>query len=184
MAQEVHWSRADKEEIAQPVGWVERSDTHQIAIDALMGIAALHPSYVYATSIIEEIMPVTALNHYNLRAPQPLLDAIRDFYCDVVSLKVGARPPFDSVGYWLYAGADPILHLVVARADEKRGAGEYGTFDHVAFTCQGRREMEMHLRARGVAFRVAEVPGAGQVQFFLKDPAGNGVELNFSTSDA
>ena len=129
-------------------------------------------------------MPVTALNHYNLRAPQPLLDQLRDFYCDIVGLKEGARPPFNFPGYWLYADENPILHLVEARADEKRGAGQFGTFDHIAFTCNGRREMEAHLTARGIAFRVAEVPGAGQVQFFLKDPAGNGVELNFSAHDA
>ena len=128
-------------------------------------------------------MPVTALNHYNLRAPQPLLNQIRDFYCDVVGLEEGERPPFNFFGYWLYAGSNPILHLVEAHAAEQRGAGEFGTFDHVAFTCHRRREMESQLRARGVAFRVAEVPGAGQVQLFLKDPAGNGVELNFSASD-
>ena len=128
-------------------------------------------------------MPVTALNHYNLRAPQPRLDAIRDFYCNVVGLKEGARPPFKFPGYWLYAGSDPILHLVEARADEERGAGQFGTFDHIAFTCNGRRAMDTHLAACGITFRVAEVPGAGQVQYFLKDPAGNGVELNFSAHD-
>ena len=43
--------------------------------------------------------------------------------------------------------------------------------------------MDAHLAACGITFRVAEVPGAGQVQYFLKDPAGNGVELNFSAHD-
>ena len=159
MAEEIHRRGADQEKIA--------------------GIGASLISIDFRI-----IMPVTALNHYNLRAPRPLLDAIRNFYCDVVGLKEGARPPFNFFGYWLYAGNDPILHLVEAHGTEQRGAGEFGTFDHVAFTCHGRREMEAQLLSRGVAFRVAEVPGAGQVQFFLKDPAGNGVELNFSGDDA
>ena len=159
MAEEIHRRGADQEKI--------------------VGIAASPISIDFRI-----IMPVTALNHYNLRAPRPLLDAIRNFYCDVVGLKEGARPPFNFFGYWLYAGNDPILHLVEAHGAEQRGAGEFGTFDHVAFTCHGRREMEAQLLSRGVAFRVAEVPGAGQVQFFLKDPAGNGVELNFSGDDA
>jgi hypothetical protein len=30
---------------------------------------------------------------------------------------------------------------------------------------------------------VAHVPVTGQVQLFFKDPAGNGVELNFSVAD-
>ncbi len=30
---------------ASPVGWVERSETHQSIADAMMGFAALYPSY-------------------------------------------------------------------------------------------------------------------------------------------
>lgn len=125
-------------------------------------------------------MPVTALNHYNLRAPRDLLDKLRTFYCDVVGLEEGARPPFQSFGYWLYAGETAILHLSEARADEKRLAGAGNTFDHVAFTCNGRRAMEALLAQCGVVYERAEVPLTAQVQLFLKDPAGNGVELNFA----
>lgn len=56
-------------------------------------------------------MSVIGLDHYNLRAPRPLLDTLRDFYIDVVGLRLGARPPFRSHGYWLYAGAQAVLHL-------------------------------------------------------------------------
>ena len=49
-------------------------------------------------------MTTLGLNHYNLRANRELLDALRDFYCTVVGLTVGERPPFSSFGYWLYAG--------------------------------------------------------------------------------
>ena len=37
-------------------------------------------------------MPVVAFNHFNLRAPLALTDALRDFYVDVVGLSVGWRP--------------------------------------------------------------------------------------------
>jgi catechol-2,3-dioxygenase len=126
-------------------------------------------------------MPVTNLNHYNLRAPRELLDTLRTFYCDVVGLRQGARPPFQSFGYWLYAGENPILHLSEAGAGEVRIAGAMNTFDHVAFTCYGRREMEAHLVRCAVTYNRAEVPLTAQVQLFLKDPAGNGIELNFAT---
>ena len=128
-------------------------------------------------------MPVTALNHYNLRAPRDLLDKLCTFYCDVVGLKLGVRPPFQSFGYWLYAGDNPILHLSEARSGEMRVAGVMNTFDHVAFTCIGRREMEAHLTQCGVGYETAQVPLTQQVQLFLKDPAGNGIELNFAVHD-
>ena len=41
-------------------------------------------------------MATLAFAHYNLRAPRKLLDELRDFYCDVVGLRVGERPPFRS----------------------------------------------------------------------------------------
>jgi hypothetical protein len=32
------------------VGWVERSETHHLALGDMMGIAALHPSYDFGAS--------------------------------------------------------------------------------------------------------------------------------------
>ncbi|MEO7245237.1 MAG: hypothetical protein ABIX12_08835 [Rubrivivax sp.] len=40
-------------------------------------------------------MPALSLNHVNLSAEQPMLDALRDFYVDVIGLHVGWRPPFE-----------------------------------------------------------------------------------------
>ena len=129
-------------------------------------------------------MPTLGLNHYNLRAPRDLLEQLRSFYCDVVGLTVGARPPFQSVGYWLYASGQPILHLSESRPGEPPSAGAALTFDHAAFSCAGRSEFERRLAQLGIAFETAHVPGTKQVQLFFNDPAGNGVELNFAGEDA
>ena len=59
-----------------------------------------------------------------------------------------------------------------------------GTFDHVAFTFSGLVETEARLRERGIDYRSVRVPGTQQVQLFLTDPAGNGVELNFANPSA
>lgn len=126
-------------------------------------------------------MPVTGFSHYNLRAPRALLHELRDFYCEVVGLEEGDRPPFRGFGYWLYAGGEAVLHLSEAGADERRPAQPIGTFDHAAFRCTGRAEYEHKLNRRGIQYRVATVPATQQVQIFLTDPAGNGVELNFET---
>lgn len=126
-------------------------------------------------------MPTIGFSHYNLRAPRPLLEELRAFYCEVVGLEVGQRPPFRSFGYWLYAGGYPILHLSEAGPGEDRPAQPLGTFDHAAFRCTGRAQYEADIKRRGIPYRVATVPATQQVQIFLSDPAGNGVELNFAS---
>jgi catechol 2,3-dioxygenase-like lactoylglutathione lyase family enzyme len=124
-------------------------------------------------------MPVTGLDHYNLRAEPALLDRLRDFYCDVVGLQQGVRPPFNSKGYWLYAGGHPILHLSTAGVDEARPAHQVNTFDHAAFRCVGFDETLARLNAAGIVYEVMTVPGTRVRQVFFSDPAGNGIELNF-----
>src|SRR2546427_214275 len=100
-------------------------------------------------------MPTIGFSHYNLRAPRDLLDALRDFYCEVVGLAPGARPPFSNFGYWLYAGDHDVLHLSEAAAGDARVVGVKSTFDHVAFTCTGRADAEQRLSRHGIDYRVA-----------------------------
>lgn len=124
-------------------------------------------------------MPALRFNHYNLRVQATLLDALKDFYCDVVGLAAGPRPPLKSRGHWLYADGQAVLHLSEIKPGEPPRTHGAGTFDHAAFSCTGRAGYEQLLSARGIPFRRAQVPEAGQVQLFITDPAGNGVELNF-----
>lgn len=125
-------------------------------------------------------MPAIALNHYNLRAPRALLLQLKEFYSEVIGLEVGARPAFDSFGYWLYAGGQAVLHLSEARTGDVRHTDIATSFDHVAFSCIDPESMEALLRARQLHYQVAFVPALQQKQIFLRDPAGNGVELNFT----
>jgi len=129
-------------------------------------------------------VPAIGLDHYNLRASRALLDELKDFYCTVIGLEQGIRPPFASFGYWLYAGERPVLHLSETRSQETRASHVATTFDHVAFNCADAREMEALLIGRGIAYQRARVPPHGNLQLFLHDPAGNGVELNFAPEEA
>ena len=128
-------------------------------------------------------MPVRAFDHYNLRADRALLDALRDFYRDVVGLAVGDRPPFRSFGYWLYCDGRPVLHLSQTSDGEQRPSGAVNTFSHAAFNCTGRAEYERRLQALGIPYRTAAVPLLNITQLFFHDPAGNGVELQFDDSE-
>jgi catechol-2,3-dioxygenase len=125
-------------------------------------------------------MPVTGLAHYNLRASRQTIDVLRDFYVSVVGLQPGYRPPFKSFGYWLYAGKQDLLHLTEAQAGENRPTGIVNTFDHVAFSCTNFLEFETRLSELDISYTSAHVPLTGERQLFFRDPAGNGVELNFS----
>ncbi len=126
---------------------------------------------------------ITGLNHINLRAPADLLATLCDFYRDALGLEVGPRPDFGTAGFWLYAGGHPVLHLSTQRPDEvPRGPvnpAAPSTYDHTAFTGSDPQAAAARLQAHGVAFRESRSEVTRQHQFFLQDPAGNGVEINF-----
>jgi len=121
-------------------------------------------------------MAVDALQHVNLRVRD--LEASKDFYARVVGLRVGARPPVASVGYWLYLHDDPVIHLVEQSAGDGRAAGS-GVVDHIAFRGVDFEQTRDHFRALGILFREAVIPRDGTRQLFVHDPNGVKIELNF-----
>ena len=123
-------------------------------------------------------MHVDALHHVNLRIAPARIRSVRDFYCDVLGLKEGWRPPFASKGFWLYAGDAPIVHLVETSPGESRSDG--GAIDHVSLKCTNLEETETHLKRCGIQYSVSHVPVTGDTQLFLRDPLGTGVELTFN----
>jgi catechol 2,3-dioxygenase-like lactoylglutathione lyase family enzyme len=129
-------------------------------------------------------MPIHGIAHYNFRLERNLMEQMRAFYEEVVGLKVGPRPPFKSFGYWLYAGERDVLHLSEEIPEDKRRAGSDLTFDHVALESSNKNIHLQYLLGAGVPFTEEIVPTTGRRQIFFRDPAGNGVELVFSASEA
>jgi catechol-2,3-dioxygenase len=124
-------------------------------------------------------MTVCGIDHYNIRASSELLEEVKAFYCDVIGLAAGDRPPFDEFGYWLYAGEQAVLHLSLADDGEELVTDIQTTLNHVALACTGRADVEERLQKFGVSYRTAHVPATNVVQLFLNDPAGTGIELSF-----
>lgn len=129
-------------------------------------------------------MAVDMLEHFTVRCTN--LEATRDFYSEIIGLKVGARPPFDFQGYWLYLGDQPVVHLVLeserrdGRVPRQAGeAPETGALDHIAFRGQDLETSRALFREKGIAFRERPVPGKPLHQIFLRDPDGVLIELNF-----
>jgi catechol 2,3-dioxygenase-like lactoylglutathione lyase family enzyme len=129
---------------------------------------------------------IHGLNHVTVRAPRPLLDQVKDFYCDVLGLVVGPRPPFGGFGWWLYpAGSDrAAVHLFEQSSDDSRTLDGVNTFDHFAFDASGRADVEALLAERGIGFRRSNVPERTTIQVFCEDPAGNTVELVFENAES
>ena len=53
------------------------------------------------------------------------------------------------------------------------------TREFIAFAATDVEGMRQRLQSKGVKFRESIVPRTGDTQFFLYDPDGVGVELNF-----
>ena len=125
---------------------------------------------------------IKGLNHYNLRSDAQTMEQLKDFYIDVVGLKLGNRPPFQSNGYWLYAGDKDVLHLSETKNNEKKQHHVDSTFDHMAFSANGLDFFSKKLKENDITFYLREVPEIGTKQIFFKDIVGNGIELIFTDS--
>lgn len=125
-------------------------------------------------------MPLTEINHVNFRTDRETMHKLRDFYCDILGLTVGKRVASTTYGYWLYIGDNDVVHLAEYKTPEPPQLHVHGTFDHISFTCTDMPGMEAHLTQHGVPY-TTRILANGVRQINLKDPAGNGVELNFES---
>lgn len=126
-------------------------------------------------------MPLGVIQHLNIRCADAA--RTRDFYVDILGLTQGDRPPFASKGYWLYAGDQPVIHLVQRPDGEARLGPSTGDIDHVGFEGHDLAGMRALLKARDIPHREAFVPRDGMIQIFVRDPDGVMVELNFSPEE-
>ena len=121
---------------------------------------------------------IISINHIQLVADKELVIKLRDFYCDVVGLAEGFRPAFERFGFWLYIGDKDVVHLITPKESDERSS-QKSSFDHVAFKAGGYQDVLIKLKSLNVLFEEKSIPGMTAHQIFLRDPAGNRVELNF-----
>jgi len=118
---------------------------------------------------------IRAIDHVNIRAPADDIAKLKNFYCDVVGLSDGWRPPFESRGHWLYAGSHPIVHLV--EGDTGHSSAPRAGVNHVSFRSEDFEGFIERLRKRGIEFQMSRVPTLGHRQVLVHDPLGIGVEV-------
>lgn len=109
------------------------------------------------------------------------LDHTREFY-ERLGLSVGPRPDFGSPGYWLYAGKQPVLHLVPVQA---MPAARRGAINHIAFVGGDIVATLTLLKQHGIAYRLLRLPRPWSTwQVFFDDPNGAEVEIDFDATQA
>ena len=135
-------------------------------------------------------MTITAIDHILLLSDD--IDATRDFYCSALGLTVGARPPLEFPGYWLFGEEGPCLHIADRRVYNERARrlglgtadeGVAGLIDHVAFAATDYAEAAERLERDGIAAIRNVVPEAGMRQLFFSDPDGVRIEVNVVERD-
>ena len=121
---------------------------------------------------------ILSINHIQLVAEKDLVIQLRDFYCDVVGLTEGFRPAFERFGFWLYIEDKDVLHLITPKEGDGRSL-QKSSFDHIAFNTTTYLGVLKKLKTLNIPFEEKPIPGMTAHQIFLRDPAGNRVELNF-----
>lgn len=123
-------------------------------------------------------MPATAMNHFTILTDD-VPGTVR-FYRELLGLADGPRPPLQFPGAWLYAGGNPILHVVGGRP-----AGELkaGVIDHMAFSATDLSDTLAMLTSRNIEHTCRRQAGSGMWQVFFHDPNGARVELDFAADE-
>lgn len=133
-------------------------------------------------------MPITQMQHYMVLSKD--LEKTRHFYCDVLGLRTGPRPPFDFDGLWIYVGDVAVVHVAGQASYESTGrlkdvvAGRHGSgsVDHIAFAADDWDELVASFEKHGVRYRASVVPGRPLRQLFVHDPDGIQIEINIRAS--
>ena len=131
-------------------------------------------------------MPLSSMQHLLVLSDD--IAATRDFYCEVLGLREGERPPLEFPGYWLYLGDVPCLHVAERAAyaahartiglDASGAAQGSGAIDHVAFAASDYEEIAGRLARSGIEATENAIPAAGLRQLFVRDPNGVRIEIN------
>lgn len=121
---------------------------------------------------------IHAMNHFTVLAAA--LEATRRFYVELLGLRDGPRPDLGFPGAWLYAGEQPVLHVIAGRALPDPPAG---VLDHMAFSARELAPTCARLKSAGVEFTLKRQSQSGTWQLFCHDPSGARVELDFDATE-
>ena len=129
---------------------------------------------------------LTGLFHVAIKTSD--LDKTVRFYRDIIGCHETSRPPLGFPGAWL-AVPTPVgeaLFHIYAGEPALGPAGSptphgTGAIDHVSLTAVGFQAMRDRIKAAGLPWREAIVPGTPLWQLFVFDPSGVQLEIIFDS---
>ena len=124
-------------------------------------------------------MDIKLLEHVNLRTAD--MHRLEEWYCQVLGLKRGYRPPFKSTGRWLYAGNIPMVHFLEVK-DQK--ICDDPTMVHFAMRVSGLKAFLQKLEDMHISYRTVRVPELRVFQIYITDPDENNMHLDFTPEEA
>ncbi|MEZ5486982.1 MAG: adenylate/guanylate cyclase domain-containing protein [Steroidobacteraceae bacterium] len=125
---------------------------------------------------------VIRLHHHAVRVASSAheIDRARDFYADVLGFKVDPerRSSNGTPGHWLQAGEYGQIHLIGANGHGHSDPQNIdNTEPHVALAVADLEGARVELERRGIPFRISNGVEPQLRHIFLRDPAGNLIEL-------
>lgn len=109
----------------------------------------------------------------------PHLEEMRHFFCHIVGLTEGERPPFHFDGHWLYHDGKAVIHLVKSNSTHPP-AKTPSRIDHIAFRVEDESEWNKliaKLQTDNIAYQSSEVPATGERQLFVVPTPGVMIEF-------
>ena len=114
---------------------------------------------------------VTQLHHVNVTVPAALEAAAKEFYGSVLGLEQVPKPAAArQTGAWYQIGANQ-LHLSVEEEDGHLSSR------HICFRVSDLKAAEERFRAAAVEIVPDPRPVPGTQRFYVRDPAGNQLEI-------
>jgi len=123
-------------------------------------------------------MSLVGFDHVNVRTAN--LDAMIDWYGEVLGMKNGPRPGFPFPGAWLYLDDQAMVHLVGEGDTPKNDDVQ---IEHFAFRAKDKDAFLKSLDAKGVSYEIAVVPDFNITQVNIWDPDGNHLHIDFAPDD-
>ena len=137
-------------------------------------------------------MSLNFMEHFLIQSAD--IEATKNWWVNVLGLRVGPSPDFKFPVYWLYIGDRDVLHITQGGGNVSENRMKYlgqqsqategsGVIDHIGFRASGLDDTIAHLSKLGIEFKERQVNDQGLYQLFLFDPNGVKVELNFAVSE-